>query len=206
MLPSSSNALLKTLEEPPEYAHFILVSSKSESILPTIVSRCFKVSFSQLSVDEITAHLEKSKKKRPDEARSIAWRSHGSLMKAEALAEKKDDCFLELVAQAGVAALHQSYHHLFSLLSEVESLIEKDPAISSEDVLSAFYYWYRDLHLLNAGGDRSLLFFRDQEESLKKCLICPLPDLPTIQKKMEQIEVAEECHINLRHSLAELLI
>lgn len=43
MLPSSSHALLKTLEEPPSYAHFILITSHVEALLPTIISRSLRV-------------------------------------------------------------------------------------------------------------------------------------------------------------------
>ncbi|MBF5058662.1 hypothetical protein [Candidatus Neptunochlamydia vexilliferae] len=43
MLPSSSNALLKTLEEPPSFVTIILISAHPEALLPTITSRCFQV-------------------------------------------------------------------------------------------------------------------------------------------------------------------
>ncbi len=43
MLPSSSNALLKTLEEPPSFVTIILISAQPEALLPTVASRCFHV-------------------------------------------------------------------------------------------------------------------------------------------------------------------
>jgi DNA polymerase III subunit delta' len=48
-----ANALLKTLEEPPEGSYFILVTSNRASILPTIQSRCQKILFGSLSQDEL---------------------------------------------------------------------------------------------------------------------------------------------------------
>ena len=45
MLPSASNALLKTLEEPPPHTHFILLTTFADAVLPTILSRCQKISF-----------------------------------------------------------------------------------------------------------------------------------------------------------------
>lgn len=45
MLPSSSNALLKTLEEPPSDTYIFLISSEPDQLLPTIVSRCRKIPF-----------------------------------------------------------------------------------------------------------------------------------------------------------------
>lgn len=52
MLPSSANALLKTLEEPTGDAVIILVSSYPERLLPTVTSRCFRVPFSPFSQKE----------------------------------------------------------------------------------------------------------------------------------------------------------
>ncbi len=46
MLPSSANALLKTLEEPVSEVTIILLTARPEALLPTITSRCFQVSFS----------------------------------------------------------------------------------------------------------------------------------------------------------------
>lgn len=50
---SAQNALLKILEEPPEYATFILIVSNKEKILNTIKSRCIIVNFIPLSLDEM---------------------------------------------------------------------------------------------------------------------------------------------------------
>lgn len=204
MLPSSSNALLKTLEEPPSWAHFILVTSHPEQLLPTITSRCFSVPFSLLPDEELQTYLEKQVA--PDEARQLTYLAQGSLKKAHALLEKKDAHLFALLADIGVAAVHQSYPTLFRLLSDLEKQIEKDNPEAIEEVLSALYYWYRDLHLLKAGGNASLLFFRAQEDELKKCLNCPLPPLEELQAKMRRIREALICHISLRHCLMELLV
>ncbi|MCB1084957.1 MAG: hypothetical protein KDK60_02530 [Chlamydiia bacterium] len=52
MLPSSSNALLKTLEEPASEVTFILISSHPEALLPTITSRCFRLYFNSMESGE----------------------------------------------------------------------------------------------------------------------------------------------------------
>src|SRR5690349_18388426 len=53
MLPASSNALLKTLEEPLAHTYFILITSQIESILPTIISRSRLISFFPIPDKEI---------------------------------------------------------------------------------------------------------------------------------------------------------
>ena len=53
------NALLKTLEEPPEYAIFIFATTEPHKVLPTILSRVQRFDFKRISVDEIVQRLEK---------------------------------------------------------------------------------------------------------------------------------------------------
>lgn len=57
MRDESQNALLKTLEEPPEFVHLILLSSEPAALLETIVSRCQPVDFAPLPAQEIEAAL-----------------------------------------------------------------------------------------------------------------------------------------------------
>ena len=52
------NALLKTLEEPPSYAIFILATTEKHKVLPTILSRCQVYDFARITVADIIAHLQ----------------------------------------------------------------------------------------------------------------------------------------------------
>lgn len=52
------NAFLKTLEEPPAHAIFILATTEKHKIIPTILSRCQIFDFNRINVDDITHHLE----------------------------------------------------------------------------------------------------------------------------------------------------
>src|SRR5438309_9997585 len=60
MLSSSAfNAFLKTLEEPPPYAIFILATTEKHKIIPTILSRCQIFDFSRINIESIADHLKK---------------------------------------------------------------------------------------------------------------------------------------------------
>lgn len=61
MTKEAQNCLLKTLEEPPEYASLILICSNENKLLNTIRSRCIKVSFSKIEDRDIEEYLQKSK-------------------------------------------------------------------------------------------------------------------------------------------------
>ena len=52
------NAFLKTLEEPPAYAKFILATTEKHKIIPTILSRCQIYDFKRITVDDIAKHIE----------------------------------------------------------------------------------------------------------------------------------------------------
>ncbi|NOR75055.1 MAG: DNA polymerase III subunit gamma/tau, partial [Draconibacterium sp.] len=52
------NAFLKTLEEPPKHAIFILATTEKHKIIPTILSRCQIFDFNRIGVSDITSHLE----------------------------------------------------------------------------------------------------------------------------------------------------
>jgi DNA polymerase-3 subunit gamma/tau len=98
------NALLKTLEEPPEHVKFILATTEPEKILPTILSRCQRYDFRNIPTREIAAHLK-------------------SIAKAEKI--KADEDALLLVAKAGAGSMRDS----LSLLDRLLSVGEKELTI-----------------------------------------------------------------------------
>ena len=52
-----ANAMLKTIEEPPEQVYFIIITNKINTVLPTIISRCMGVGFNSVDVDTIRTAL-----------------------------------------------------------------------------------------------------------------------------------------------------
>jgi len=87
------NALLKTLEEPPPHARFILASTELHKIPATIVSRCQRFAFRALTVREIAAQLEKVAKAEkikatPGALRLLAAAAEGSLRDALSLLDQ----------------------------------------------------------------------------------------------------------------------
>src|SRR4249920_2474624 len=88
MLSSSAfNAFLKTLEEPPPYAIFILATTEKHKILPTILSRCQVFDFQRIGTTEIVSHLkeiaEKEKIEFDEEAlHLIAMKADGAMRDA----------------------------------------------------------------------------------------------------------------------------
>lgn len=77
-----ANALLKTLEEPPNSSYIFLVSSRPAVLLPTILSRCQIVRFAPIDEKEIQEHLLKTKEFSPNDAEIAAKLAQGSLGRA----------------------------------------------------------------------------------------------------------------------------
>jgi DNA polymerase III subunit gamma/tau len=99
------NALLKTLEEPPEHVKFILATTEVEKVLPTILSRCQRYDFRNIPTREIAAHLREITKKEKIDA--------------------EDDALL-LIAKAGAGSMRDSLSLLDRLLSVGEKKLGVD--------------------------------------------------------------------------------
>lgn len=100
----SANALLKILEEPPENTTLILVTDKRSALLPTIISRCQPVNFSQISFELIRTILE-SEGIKNDRAIQIAMVAGGDIHLARELGTKSgEDSLIEAEALAMLVA------------------------------------------------------------------------------------------------------
>ena len=89
----ANNALLKTLEEPPSHAIFVLATTEIYKMLPTIISRCQRFDFRKLRIEEIVKRLETILKKEKIEYEEpalflIAREATGSIRDAESLLDK----------------------------------------------------------------------------------------------------------------------
>jgi DNA polymerase III subunit delta' len=89
MRDESQNALLKTLEEPPDFVHLILLSSEPEGLLETIASRCQPVDFAPLSAEVLEAELSAEGREgppaAPEEIAAAARLAAGDLERARLL-------------------------------------------------------------------------------------------------------------------------
>jgi DNA polymerase-3 subunit gamma/tau len=140
---SAANALLKTLEEPPAHAIFLLATTEAHKMIPTILSRCQKFDFKRLQIPEIMKKLEFISKKEnvkfDDSALSlIALNSRGSFRDAESLL---DQC-MSFSGEGGIIKI-QDIKELLGIVEVgeisrfVDQLIEKNTkdAITSINLL-----------------------------------------------------------------------
>ncbi len=79
---AAANALLKTLEEPPEGNLFILTAIGDRDLLPTIVSRCRRLSFGAIPQTILIRELQNRRHLSPEQASLVAAMHYGSLGRA----------------------------------------------------------------------------------------------------------------------------
>ena len=82
LVDAAQNALLKTLEEPPPASVFILVSSRADSLLPTVRSRCRPLRFGELSTQEVASVLVREHEYTEVDAKAAAADADGSVARA----------------------------------------------------------------------------------------------------------------------------
>lgn len=127
---AASNALLKTLEEPPPRVIFILATTESHKILPTIHSRCQRFDFHRLTYKDITEKLEIICAKEgltiePEALKMVARNATGSLRDAENTLEQLSAYFGSEISSAQVQSLlgNAGSEHAFRL---IECIINQD--------------------------------------------------------------------------------
>ncbi len=186
---SSSNALLKLLEEPKGRVYFILTSSEVGKMLPTIISRSQQIHFHAIDPSEIektllTEGVEAVK------AKKCAFLSLGSLKKARLAAtktqEKMDELLYSLMRHhhfSDALFLQQSLSELDTLLAakEDESVLDKmDP------ILEKILLWQRDCYLLKMGLNESEIFHQDEIPALKAASTYPMLSLKRVIARISE--------------------
>jgi DNA polymerase-3 subunit delta' len=107
----AANRLLKTLEEPPPFAHLILLAEHREDVLPTIASRCQQVRFDPLSDELLAERLQQGERAtsvEPERAAACARLAAGDGQLAELLASERGIALRECAEQFVRSALQGS--------------------------------------------------------------------------------------------------
>jgi len=155
MLPTSSNALLKSLEEPPPHALIILVASDPERLLPTIRSRCRRLPFAPVATEDIEKLV---RERHPGLTREAAFRlaveARGSV--GRALAGEENVARRTLLSRLAEPFDFCGAHRTADELSEC-----------GEEILEEYLGWFRDLHHIRCGGSKEGLFHPDWEVQLR---------------------------------------
>lgn len=205
MTTEASNCLLKTIEEPPCYAIIILICSKIDPILLTIISRCQIVNFglvNSLKIKEIL--LNKINNLEKDKAEIISKLAQGSIGKAFKLtADKEYFIRRDEVLDYLYAIFPGKYDD--DIFARVEKMLSEIDRI--EEILEMIKLWYRDILIIKSTGNQKFIVNCDKLEIFaKKSQIYSQKMLIDILDYLEQVEEYLMKNVNKRLILERLFI
>jgi DNA polymerase-3 subunit delta' len=157
MTPQAQNALLKTIEEPPEYAIIILLTTNADNFLQTIISRCVLLNIRPVKEEMIKNHLMSVYHIGNYEANVAAAFANGNLGKAIKLATSED--FKELKQQVVGTLVSLDKGGMDIITQKIKEAGEFKKQI--EDYFGLMRTWFRDILLYKATNDQSKLVFQD---------------------------------------------
>ncbi|MGB8510679.1 MAG: DNA polymerase III subunit delta' [Pyrinomonadaceae bacterium] len=163
---ASSNALLKTLEEPPASSHLILITSRPANLLPTIRSRCQTIRFAPVAPAEVEKYLVESRQRSGEEARLAAHLSGGR--PGYALNVNLDTYRAQRDAMLGVLEALTLTSDRARLLRAAEELSDAKQKEEYEPRLHVLEVLVRDLWLLTLDASGSRLVNYDLRERLAR--------------------------------------
>ena len=205
------NAFLKTLEEPPAYAKFILATTEKHKIIPTILSRCQIFDFKRITVDDIAKHLafvaqSEGVNAEPEALNIIAQKADGALRDALSI-------FDQMVSFSGKSITYKDvidnlnvldYDYYFQIIDHILQGHTSDILLILNDIVSK---GFEPQHFINGLGNhlRSLMVCKDpitvqllevsdqlRQRYLAQSQACPMPFL------IRALEINNKCDIDYR--------
>ncbi|WP_296646032.1 DNA polymerase III subunit [Romboutsia sp. 13368] len=153
----AQNALLKTLEEPPEYAIIILITSNKEALLDTIKSRCEIIKFLPISILDLNNYLI-NKGIDKNRAQLLSTFARGSIEKAIELSESADFAIMRDEIQTYIEIMLDK--DIIDIL-EIPTSMDKYKK-DSISILDMLINYFRDIMLIKESVDKSMLINIDK--------------------------------------------
>lgn len=164
MTPQAQNALLKTLEEPPEYAVILLLTTNVNSLLPTILSRCVVLNMKPAADEEVKRYLMEELQVPDYKAEVCTAFARGNVGRARALASSEDFETVKNEALSVVKNIREM--ELYEIMEAVKNA--GDRHADTDDYLDLFMIWYRDVLLFKATKDPNGLIFAEEIQHIRK--------------------------------------
>jgi DNA polymerase-3 subunit delta' len=165
MTQQAQNALLKTLEEPPEYAVILLLTTNVNALLPTILSRCVVLNMKPVADAKVRKFLMEELRVPDYKADVCVAFARGNVGKAKALASSEDFENIKNEALSLLKYIHDMELH--EMVAAIKKISEYKLEIN--DYFDIMAIWYRDVLLFKATKDANHLVFREELGALRKC-------------------------------------
>ncbi|HWT26768.1 MAG TPA: DNA polymerase III subunit delta, partial [Mobilitalea sp.] len=199
----AQNALLKTIEEPPEYAVILLLVSNINVILPTILSRCVQLNLKPVNKQVIKEYLMATNQI-PDYAAGVAVDfSGGNVGKSIKYASSDEfgqmkDNVLHILKYIDDMELHEVIAGLKTFTAGKASI---------DDYIDLMMLWYRDVLMFKATADPNLLLYKDELSFItKQANIRSYEGIETIISAMEKAKIRLKANVNFDIAIELMLL
>lgn len=197
MTAEAANAFLKTLEEPHKRIVIILITSKKEMLLPTIVSRCQQIYFEPIPENIIEQYLIKEYNITQAEAKIIANFSQGSITTAKDFLESNIAENRNFIIETLRISLKNSYR--LELAQKLDELINSKNKQNLENSLRLLQNWFRDCFILKYTGIKDKIINLDLYDRLIKFIeLFPNADFNSIINEIEHHIYKIRRNVNLQ--------
>lgn len=201
---ASQNALLKTIEEPPEYAILLLLTSNKEMLLQTILSRCVVLNLRPVKQEIIVDYLRKKEKIVDYRAKEAAVFSEGNIGKAKEMCASdnfftfKEDVLRMVKNIEGMTAA--------DIGENVKNIVKQYKEIIG-NYFNLLELWYRDVLIYKVSQNKKELLFQREEKNIREqALKLGYDKIGQILDCIQKVRVQIKSNVNFELSLEMLFI
>lgn len=203
MTVQAQNAILKTIEEPPEYAVIMLLTSNIDSLLPTIRSRCVRLDLKVVDDGLVKKYLMEHLHVPDYQAEIDASYAQGSIGKAKEAATSQE--FADMTANALKILKYANTMEVYELTEAIKTLTANKNNIN--DYLDIFQFWFRDVLMFKATREIDNLVFKQEINFIREqASERSYENIEKILEALEKTKVRLRANVNLELALELLFL
>ena len=203
MTVQAQNALLKTLEEPPEYAVILILTTQVEALLPTIISRCVVLNMKPVSDALVKKYLMEELAVPDYKANICVAFARGNIGKAKLLASSEE--FEKVKDEAITLVKYINDMEINEIVKAIKKISEYKFDVN--DYLDILSVWYRDVLLFKATKDVNSLIFKEEIQQIMRVSDrSTYEGLETIVGALQQAKRRLEANVNFDLTMELLLL
>ena len=203
MTVQAQNALLKTLEEPPEYAVILILTTQVEALLPTILSRCVVLNMKPVSDTLVKKYLMEELAVPDYKANICVAFARGNIGKAKLLASSEE--FEKVKDEAITLVKYINDMEINEIVKAIKKISEYKFDVN--DYLDILSVWYRDVLLFKATKDVNSLIFKEEIQQIMRVSDrSTYEGIETIVHALQQAKRRLEANVNFDLTMELLLL
>ena len=203
MTVQAQNALLKTLEEPPEYAVILILTTQIEALLPTILSRCVVLNMKPVSDALVKKYLMEELAVPDYKAKICVAFARGNIGKAKLLASSEE--FEKVKDEALTLVKYINDMEINEIVKAITKI--KEYKFDVNDYLDILSVWYRDVLLFKATKDVNSLIFKEEiQQIMRMSDRSTYEGIETIVNALQQAKRRLDANVNFDLTMELLLL